>query len=235
LRLPFAKYGYRELCLFAAIFVLLAVISCWVFWPLAVVFGLLAAQVVWFFRDPPRTVPQGDGLLVSPADGTVTDITDVDDAEFIGGPARRIGIFLSIFSVHINRAPCAGTVAYIGYHKGKFINALKPESSADNESNSVGLTLTEPAGGKVLVKQISGAIARRIVCDCKTGDSLARGEQFGMIKFGSRTELFIPRDLPFDIAVTIGQKVKAGTTVIGTMGALSGEQRKMNLEHRASS
>ena len=201
----------------AAIFVLLAVISYWVFWPLTIAFGLLAAQVVWFFRDPPRKVPQGPGLLVSPADGTVTDISDVENAEFIGGPARRIGIFLSIFSVHINRAPCAGTVAYVGYHKGKFINALRPESSTDNEANSVGLTLPDPAGTKVLVKQISGAIARRIVCECKEGDSLARGEKFGMIKFGSRTELFVPRDLPVEIAVSIGQKVKAGTTVIGKL------------------
>jgi len=234
LRIPFAKYGYRELCLFAGIFVVLAAVGYWLWWPLAVVFGLLAAQVVWFFRDPPRTVPQGHGLLVSPADGTVTDISDVENAEFIGGPARRIGIFLSIFSVHINRAPCAGTVSYIGYHKGKFINALKPESSADNESNSVGLTLPEPAGARLLVRQISGAIARRIVCDCKQGDSLARGERFGMIKFGSRTELFIPRHLPFEVAVKIGQKVKAGATVIGTIGALSTERQPLDTEQQTS-
>ena len=215
MKIPFAKYGYREFCVFSGGFALLAVLGYFVWQPLVVPFAVLAGFVAWFFRDPPRSVPQEPNLVVAPADGTITDISEVENAEFIGAPARRIGIFLSIFSVHINRAPCAGTVARISRHKGKFLNALRPESSTDNESNSVGMIL--PGGRKILVKQITGAIARRIVCACKEGDCLARGEKFGMIKFGSRTELYIPRDAPFDMGVKIGQKVKAGVTVMGVL------------------
>jgi len=218
MKLPFARYGYRELAAFTSVFALAAfVLGYLVWWPLAILFGLLALFVAWFFRDPPRVVPQARGIMVSPADGTVTDIADVDDAEFIGGPARRIGIFLSVFSVHINRAPCDGRVEYIRHHKGKFLNALRPESSEHNEANSVGMVLPDRGGARILVKQITGAIARRIVCECKEGDCLARGQKFGMIKFGSRTELYVPRDLPFEIGVKIGQKVNAGTSVVGSI------------------
>ena len=167
MRFPFAEYGYRELFVFSSGFCLAALLAgCFVWPPLALPFGLLALFVFWFFRDPIRQVPEGDGVVVSPADGTVTDITEVDDAEFIGGPALRIGIFLSVFSVHINRAPCAGVVAYTKYHKGKFLNAMRPDSSSDNESNCVGMTLPDRGGRRIMVKQITGAIARRIVCTC---------------------------------------------------------------------
>ena len=216
LRFPFAEYGYRELFVFSSGFCLMALLSGYFVWPpLAVPFALLALFVFWFFRDPHRAVPPDESAVVSPADGTVTDITELDDAEFIGGPALRIGIFLSVLSVHINRAPCAGVVAYIRYHKGKFLNAMRAESSSDNESNSVGMILPSRGDRKILVKQITGAIARRIVCTCEPGDQLARGQKFGMIKFGSRTELFVSRGLPFVAAVKIGQKVHAGSCVIG--------------------
>jgi len=215
-RFPFAEYGYRELFVFSSGFCLAALLTGYFIWPpLAVLFGVPALLVFWFFRDPARHVPEGDDLVVSPADGTVTDITEVDDAEFIGGPALRIGIFLSILSVHINRAPCPGTVQYIKYHKGKFLNAMRPDSSSDNESNCVGMTLPDRGGRRIMVKQISGAIARRIVCTCGPGDSLSRGQKFGMIKFGSRTELFVSRDIPFVPAVKVGSKVHAGSTVMG--------------------
>lgn len=216
MRVPFAKYGYRELIIFSVLFGALAVVTgTLVWWPLAVVFAIPLCIVVWFFRDPHRTVPDEEGALVAPADGTITDITEVDDAEFIDGPATRVGIFLSIFSVHVNRAPCAGRVSYIKYHKGKFIAAMRPGASSGNEANSVGMILPDHNDEKILVKQISGFIARRIVCACREGDELSRGERFGMIKFGSRTELFVPRTLGFDPAVSVGQKVKAGASIVG--------------------
>jgi len=213
---PFAPYGCRELAVFAAAAGALAIGGWFVWWPLAILFGLLFCFVVWFFRDPPRRVPDAPGALVSPADGTVTDITDVDTVEFIDGPARRVGIFLSIFSVHINRSPCDGQVAFIQYRKGRFMSALRPKSSSDNEANSVGLALPG-AQGKVLVRQIAGAIARRIVCAVGVGDALARGQEFGMIKFGSRTEIYLPREMGVSISVKVGQKVKAGTSIIGRL------------------
>ena len=220
MRVPFAKYGYRELIIFSVLFGALAVIiGSLVWWPLAVVFGVPFCIVVWFFRDPHRTVPDEEGALVSPADGTITDITEVENAEFIDGPATRIGIFLSILSVHINRAPCAGRVSYIKYHEGKFIAAMRPGASSDNEANSVGMILPDRNDEKILVKQISGAIARRIVCACRVGDGLGRGERFGMIKFGSRTELFVSRALQFDATVSVGQKVRAGACIVGRFRA----------------
>ena len=220
MRVPFAKYGYRELIIFSVLFGALAVIiGSLVWWPLAVVFGVPFCIVVWFFRDPHRTVPDEEGALVSPADGTITDITEVEGAEFIDGPATRIGIFLSILSVHINRAPCAGRVSYIKYHEGKFIAAMRPGASSDNEANSVGMILPDRNDEKILVKQISGSIARRIVCACREGDGLSRGERFGMIKFGSRTELFVSRALQFDATVSVGQKVRAGACIVGRFRA----------------
>ncbi|NQT20464.1 MAG: phosphatidylserine decarboxylase family protein [Planctomycetes bacterium] len=216
MRIPFARYGYRELIIFSALFGALAALTvCLVWWPLAAIFVVPLCIVVWFFRDPPRSVPAEKDAVVAPADGRITDITEVDDAEFIGGPATRIGIFLSILSVHINRAPCAGRVSYIKYRKGKFIAAMRPGASSDNEANSVGMVLPDRNDEKILVKQITGAIARRIVCACREGDMLDRGQKFGMIKFGSRTELFVPRTLRFEPAVGVGQKVWAGASILG--------------------
>jgi len=216
MRIPFTRYGYRELLIFSGLFGLLTVLTGLFVWPpLAVVFGVPLCMVVWFFRDPPRKVPDEDGVVVAPADGTITDITEVDNAEFIDGPATRIGIFLSILSVHINRAPYAGRTQYVKYRPGKFFAAMRPRASSENESNSVGMILPDHGNKKILIKQISGVIARRIVCTCREGDILSRGEKFGMIKFGSRTELFIPRDLPFEVSVRVGQKVRAGSSVVG--------------------
>ena len=215
---PFTRYGYRELITFSASFGLLALLGGYlIWWPLAVVFGIPMCWVMWFFRDPPRTVPDDEGAVVAPADGTIMDIIEVDDAEFIGGPATRIGIFLSIFDVHINRAPYAGRVEYIKYHKGKFFAAMRPQASLENESNSVGMVLPDHDNKKILVKQISGVIARRIVCTANEGDTLGRGEKFGMIKFGSRTELYIPLDLAFEPCVKVGQKVHAGSSIVGRL------------------
>ena len=150
------------------------------------------ALVVYFFRDPPRRVPQEPGLVVSPADGTVAEITRLEHDEFIGGPAVRIGIFLSIFNVHLNRAPLACRVIALRYSPGEFLNALRPESALRNENMWIGLEEESPPHRRLVVRQISGAIARRIVCDLRPGESLGRGQKFGMIKLGSRTELILP-------------------------------------------
>lgn len=202
-------------------------------WAVILIEIALAAVLVWvlmFFRDPERFCPSDPNLLLAPADGRVTDIETVDEDGFIGGPALRIGIFLSIFNVHINRAPCNARVETITYKKGKFINAMNSQSGRINESNNLGLVRTDSPTDKLIVRQISGAIARRIVCATAEGRELAGGEKFGMIKFGSRTELYVPissnlskhepgatydiRDTKYEIKclVQIGDKVKAGLT-----------------------
>ncbi|MGC4031729.1 MAG: phosphatidylserine decarboxylase [Tepidisphaeraceae bacterium] len=178
---------------------------------------------VWliaFFRDPERPIPGDPNLYVSPADGVVSDVTPVTNDPLLGGhDGIRVGIFLSVFNVHVNRSPCAGTVTKVVYKKGKFINAMDHnKASSDNESNTI--VLSDPAGRPVaVVKQIVGLIARRIVCDAKEGTALSRGDRFGMIKFGSRTELTIPNWLMPDVKVQVGQKVRGAIDIIATTAA----------------
>ncbi len=188
----------------------------WLIGSLGAFFIILLA----FFRDPHREIPQGKGLLLAPADGKITDITELDTAEFIDGPALRIGIFLSVLDVHINRSPCAGTVKYIQRHHGKCINALHwKEASEKNEALSMGLQCPSHPVGKVMIKQITGAIARRIVCGATLDQKLQAGEKYGMIKFGSRTELFIPAAVlnADSIKVKTGQTVRAGSTILAEL------------------
>lgn len=175
---------------------------------LAAVFTLFSA---WFFRDPERTVPAGPGLVVSPADGKVIEIVEEDNA-YLGGRARRISVFLNVFNVHVNRMPCAGTVEYVRYHPGKFLAAWNEKASLDNEQTHVGINC---GGHKIFVKQIAGLIARRIVCRAKEGAAYERGERFGMIKFGSRTDLFLP--LEAEIQVQVGDKVAGASTVVAVL------------------
>lgn len=183
-------------------------------WPLLVAAVLILA-VLAFFRDPHRNIPKEKDILLAPADGKITDIIEVEETEYIKGQTLRIGIFLSVFDVHINRAPCGGVVEYIKHRPGKCLNALRSEAaSAQNEATSVGMECPEHPVRMVIIKQITGAIARRIVCDCRVGDYLAAGERFGMIKFGSRTELFIPKDERAEILVKKGDTVRAGTTIM---------------------
>jgi phosphatidylserine decarboxylase len=190
--------------------------------------ALLALFTLWFFRDPERSIPPGDEVVVSPADGTVADIGEVDEPEFVGGKALRIGIFMSVFNVHVNRTPLAGMVRYIKYRPGKYLAAFNDKASADNEANSVGLeTAFATSDGlplRVLVRQIAGLIARRIVCACVEAQSLARGERFGMIKFGSRVELYLPVGSIGELGVKVGDKVRGGATVIGTLARRGGKQ-----------
>ncbi len=179
-----------------------------------VIMAILLIWVLAFFRDPLRQIPQGDNILVAPADGRVTDIEVVEENDVIGGQALKIGIFLSIFDVHINRIPCAVRIDKVTYKPGQFANAMNPSSGRVNESNDIAMTrLAEPKDA-LLVRQISGAIARRIVCKAGVGADFACGERFGMIKFGSRTELYLPARDNVKCVVKVGDKVKAGETIL---------------------
>lgn len=169
----------------------------------------MGAQLA-FFRDPERHPPAGDNP-VSPADGKVVDIETVFEERFLNEEAVRIGIFLSIFNVHINRSPLKGIVRYQKYEPGKFLNALEAESAKVNEANWIGV---DGGDRKALVKQISGAIARKIHWDVPVGEGLERGQKFGIICYGSRTEVYIPKRL-FKPSVQIGQNVKGGETLLG--------------------
>lgn len=237
-RLPFARAGLAELLVFsaitflpaAAIVAVLAIYADEIALPLQVIGGLAATAlavvgilIVWFFRNPPRRVPVEPGLVVSPADGKIVEIDDLDHDEFVGGPAVRIGIFLSIFSVHINRAPVAGRVIGLRYQPGKYLNALRAASARENEQLAVRMQETEFPYRRYVVRQITGAIARRIVCWLKPGDDLVRGEIFGMIKLGSRTELVLPREAGLTIRTRLGDKVRAGATVLAEYAAPAGE------------
>jgi phosphatidylserine decarboxylase len=184
-------------------------------WSIAAIEGVLALVLVWalmFFRDPQRRTIQDDTMLLAPADGRIADIEKVEEGDFIGRPALRIGIFLSIFNTHINRAPCGVKVDKITYRPGKYLNAMNRLAGKVNESNNLALVRTGSPQDRLLVRQISGAIARRIVCAAREGQQLAGGERFGMIKFGSRTELYLPMSENIECLVRVGDKVKAGLT-----------------------
>jgi len=221
MRIPLTKYGWPQVVIYPAgvlvvmIAILLGTITLLQTWAIISIEALLTVILVWslmFFRDPERRCPSDRNLLLAPADGQVTDIEKVEKNDFIGGAALRIGIFLSIFDTHINRAPCNVKVEKITYRKGKFKNAMNPQSGRVNESNDLGLIRTDSPQDKLIVRQISGAIARRIVCDKVEGRELTGGQKFGMIKFGSRTELYVPLSKSAKCLVQIGDKVKAGLT-----------------------
>lgn len=221
MRIPLTKYGWPQVVIYpAAVLVMMAAFPLGMTaflapWAILVVEALSAAVLIWalmFFRDPERRSPSDGNLLLAPADGRITDIEQVQESTFIGESALRIGIFLSIFDVHINRAPCSVRVETVSYKKGKYKNAMNLESGRVNESNDLGLVRTESPQDRLIVRQISGAIARRIVCRTAPGRELAGGEKFGMIKFGSRTELYVPAREDVKCLVRIGDKVKAGLT-----------------------
>lgn len=218
-RIPFARWGLAELVLLTSATAGMAVIGYVVAgWMLAVVPAAIGAVVVYFFRDPARTIPRGEAVVVAPADGRVVEVAEVDHDPFIEGPAIRIGIFLSVFNVHINRTSMSGRVIRLEYVPGKYLNALSPRSAKENENLSVYLEATEAPYRRHWIRQISGQIARRIVCDVRPGEAFGRGEKFGMIKLGSRTEVTIPKEAGLDIRVTIGSRLQAGQSVIATYG-----------------
>lgn len=208
--LPFVRAGLAELVLITGCCLLIAAGLGWLWWPLALPPLVVASLVVWFFRDPPRAIPSEHGVVVSPADGKIVEIEPIDDPDV--GQALRIGIFLSIFNVHINRCALEGTVVGIRYRPGKFLNALRPESARENEHLDVLLVSRDRPSRTFRIRQITGQFARRIVCWVRPGDVLARGEAFGMIKLGSRTELIIPRDETLEVEISLGDNVKAGAS-----------------------
>lgn len=221
-RIGFARHGWAEIILFTLAFVVwiagctaLAVFVHPAFALAAVPMVLLWLEILYFFRDPERPIPTDANALVSPADGVITNIEDVDEPDF--GPALRISIFLSIFNVHVNRLPRSGTIAQIRYFPGEYLDARNPDSAKRNEQ--LWIDMTDASNGRPMrVKQISGAIARRIVCWLKAGDIVTRGERLGMIKLGSRTDILLPREAIQSIDVKIGDAVKGGMTILARVG-----------------
>ena len=224
MRIPLTKYGLPQVAAFPAIILAIMVIvliagSKAIMSPatVAIVEAIMAVELIWslaFFRDPHRRVPVGSNILVSPADGRITNIEVVEENETIQGQALRIGIFLGIFNVHINRAPCAVRIDKITHRNGRYRNAMNPESGRVNEANDIAMTRLDEPKDPLLVRQISGAIARRIVCEAQSGQNFACGQKFGMIKFGSRTELYLPARQNAKFLVKVGDKVKAGQTIL---------------------
>ncbi|MEM8599218.1 MAG: phosphatidylserine decarboxylase family protein [Bacteroidota bacterium] len=189
-------------------------------WALAVLGALVLGFTVWFFRDPARTPPPDTAtLLLAPADGKVLEVVDEDEPLYLGGPARRLSIFLSPLNVHVNRIPADGTIEYAEYFPGEYLVAWHPKASEKNERSTVGLV--HPSGTQVLFKQIAGAVARRIVFYAKPGDTYRAGDRYGIVKFGSRMDVIVPPHVTFDVA--IGDRVTAGETVIGRLPAGTAE------------
>ena len=177
-------------------------------WIPALIMAVLACFVIYFFRDPERIADYKDGYFFAPADGKVVEISEAEHA--FTGQALKVGIFMNVFSVHVNRAPCTGRVDFLEYIPGKKIAAFSPKASEINERNFVGLSTQ---WGPVMMTQIAGLIARRIVCRLRRGDILEVGQRYGMIKLGSRVDVYLPRDTV--LRIKTGDKVKAGLTCIG--------------------
>lgn len=203
---PISRDGWAYLAI-----LLVLMIICYIIWPwLIIIPGLFFLFVLFFFRNPERIIPGDEMSLVSPADGVVMDIERVYEDKFIMRESIRIRIFLSIFNVHVNRSPMAGKVSFRSYRPGQMLPAFKSHASELNEKNFIGI---ENQNLRILVTQVTGFIARRIVCWVNEGDELERGERFGLIKFGSCTELFMPSDVK--VLVAQGDKVIGGQTILG--------------------
>jgi phosphatidylserine decarboxylase len=196
------------LLLLASVGVMVVFVSAW----LSVIFLALFLFTIAFFRDPNRPVPAGPNLIVAPADGRVRDILELDEREVLKTRTRRVGIFLSIFDVHTNRAPIDGRIIYRQHHDGLCLDARDPDCPEKNEAMTWAF---ENPRGAIVVRQLTGAIARRIVAWANVGDELKKGERFGMIRFGSRTELYLPLDA--EVLVKTGDHVSGGSTVIARL------------------
>jgi phosphatidylserine decarboxylase len=209
---PMHREGIKFVAIFAAISVLLGLLWQPLFW-------LGAGMTVWcyyFFRDPVRSVPQRDGLVISPADGVVSLISQVmppKELELGDAPLTRVSVFMNVFNCHVNRAPVAGKVTQIAYHKGKFVNASLDKASEHNERN--GLTIETRQGVRIGVVQIAGLVARRIVCFVKPGQQVDAGFRFGLIRFGSRLDIYLPEGV--EPQVTVGQTAVAGETILADL------------------
>jgi phosphatidylserine decarboxylase len=216
--LNFAREGYPFIgiapVLAVATFALALARRSWAIWLLAIVLTVLALWVAYFFRDPERTGVRGKDIVVAPADGKLIMITEIDEPNFVGGRAKRLSIFMNVFNVHVNRYPVDGVVRYVHYNKGKFLNAAAEKSSLENEQSSVGI---ESGLHKILVRQIAGLVARRIVTYSQPGQEVKQGDRMGIIRFGSRVDVFLPTDAR--IRVEPGTLTTAGVTVLAELPA----------------
>jgi len=180
-------------------------------WVPAVLLGLIGIWLFVFFRDPSRPGPRGDTLVLAPADGKIVSVVETDEPAYLHTRALRVSIFMNVFNVHVNRYPVTGTVDYRHYNPGKFLHAAAEKASLDNEQSSIGL---KGPHGSVLVRQIAGQIARRIVTDGKVGDRITQGERLGMIRFGSRVDVYLPVAERPQVRTRVGDAVSAGVTVL---------------------
>jgi len=214
--LNFAREGYLFIGIAtlaaAAAFALALARRSWTLWLLAIIMTLIALWVAYFFRDPERAGDRGASLVVAPADGRLIMLTQVEESGFVQGQAIRMSIFMNVFNVHVNRYPVDGVVRYVHYNKGRFINAAAEKSSLENEQMSVGI---ESGEHRVLVRQIAGLIARRIVTYSKVGDVVRQGDRMGIIRFGSRVDVFVPSDAR--VLAKVGDLTTAGTTVLAEL------------------
>ena len=218
--MSFAREGYVYMlgaaALAAALLATALVRRSWALWVAAFICVVIALWVAYFFRDPERNGDRGDRFVVSPADGRVAMITAVDEPLFLRGRAARISVFMNVFDVHVNRYPLDGVIRYMHYNPGKFLNAASEKASLDNEQQSVGI---ETADGqrRLVVRQIAGLIARRIATYGSVGETVSQGERMGIIRFGSRVDVFVSPDAA--IKVNVGQRVFAGVTVLAELPA----------------
>ncbi len=207
--LKIAPDGYPFIIIFALITVLIYFFGKpWI----AILPLTITLFVLLFFRDPERKYPEGEGIFVSPADGKVILIKDVYEKDYLKAESKEISIFMSLLNVHVNRSPCDGKVSLVKHSSGKFLVAHKDAASMENENT---VMVLEGKDGKIVVRQVAGFLARRIVCRAEVGDKLRRGERYGMIKFGSRLDVYLPKNVK--IKVKAGDKVKAGESILGQM------------------
>jgi phosphatidylserine decarboxylase len=207
---PVAKEGW----LFLAILIILCVITYQLFQWWVMLPAIILVFIVFFFRNPLRSIPDMEEIIVAPADGVINSVQEQFEGRYLGEDAVKISIFLSIFNVHVNRSPCEGKVDYLQRVPGRFVMANRREAGEINTKNCIGL---QTPWGKVLVVQITGLIARRIVCWAEEGDQLYKGQRFGLIRFGSCTELYLPRSVALEVKP--GDKVKGGETILGRFSA----------------
>ena len=194
----------------AIAWIIVAVLAWFRLWPALVLWLPIAVWVIAFFRDPVRSGPRGDDLILAPADGKVVSVIPIDEPAFVRGQTTRVSIFMNVFDVHVNRYPARGRVAYRHYMEGRFLNAAGDKASSDNEQSSVGL---DSPRGRILIRQIAGLVARRIVTDHVEGTEVMQGDRMGLIRFGSRVDVFLPA--PAAAMVRPGDVTRAGLTVIG--------------------
>jgi phosphatidylserine decarboxylase len=223
MRIPFTKYGLPEVAYIPVVIIGLMNLAVLLGLHLLPVWIIIVCEVVLlaglilvlnFFRDPYREVPDEKNVLLAPADGKIMDIEVVEEETFLQGEALRIGIFMDIFDVHINRFPCAVKIEKVTHKPGRYKNAMKLVSSRVNEANDIALTRLNEPTDKLLVRQIAGAIARRIVCEARPGQNFSGGRKFGMVKFGSRTELYLPMRQSAKCLLKVGDKVRAGLSIL---------------------